>query len=96
MTAHTPGPWKAIGGGETIGVYTDFGDKTPISEPVHIASIWLHSTADSYANSRLIAAAPMLADLLKEARHEIYNPHGENARLLDQIDAALAKAGVTP
>jgi hypothetical protein len=60
---HTPGPWTAIGGTLSIGVYTAFDGDTPIGSPVHIASCWHNERTpkiNGYANARLVAAAPEL------------------------------------
>lgn len=62
---HTPGPWRAAGGGRSVGVYSHFEDNTPISAPVHIASCWNSPSCDGYANARLIAAAPDLLEALE-------------------------------
>lgn len=65
MSPYTPGPWTALGGGRTIGVYTTSRDDEPISQPVHVASCWLSLEVDGHANARLIAAAPDLLAALK-------------------------------
>jgi hypothetical protein len=56
----TPGPWRAIGGGSSIGIYSDFDEHTPISDPAHVASLFQpHKTGtkDIYADAAFIVAA---------------------------------------
>lgn len=99
---HTPGPWTAIGGGLSIGVYTNFNGDTPIGDPKHIASCW-HNTrvprVDGYANARLIAAAPETAaerDRLLEQAEELDGARivNENAMNIQRERAEAAETRV--
>ena len=99
MSKHTPGPWIAAGPsfGDPLPRYTteivteredEDGAATSICElPFH------HHDDENEANARLIAAAPELLELLREAagytRHPDYDWPVEFSR---RVDAAFAKA----
>ena len=64
MTEETqPQEWKAIGGGQSVGIYTKVDGTMPL--PIHIASCWHSAETDMYANARLIVIAPILLEALR-------------------------------
>ena len=83
MSKHTPGPWHTAG---EQGVQIR-------SAKDQIAKVWTMRGNEWKANARLIAAAPELLELLREAagytRHPDYDWPVEFSR---RVDAAFAKA----
>jgi hypothetical protein len=86
VSEHTPGPWEYLGHAR---VQTADDKKTPIAN--------FNFFAATEANARLIAAAPELLELLREAadytRHPDYDWPVEFSR---RVDAAIAKATGAP
>jgi hypothetical protein len=101
-TQHTPGPWKLE--------ITDTGFRVIYSDSTlrsHIAA--LHEAAlceehgDTFANARLIAAAPQMLEALRaalEAMGDTYDARDaagtEGEQLRDQIAEAIAAATGEP
>ena len=66
MTDKTqPQEWKAIGGGQSVGIYTKVDGTMPLHSAIHIASCWHSAETDMYANARLIVIAPILLEALR-------------------------------
>ncbi len=94
---HTPGPWR---------IDPDFRrilspqPANNLSGIPGIADIWnWMGAAETDANARLIAAAPELLRAIKDARAYVERAYDysfpdldENRRVLNSIDAAIAKA----
>jgi len=59
-----PQEWEAIGGGQSVGIYTKVDGTMPLHSAIHIASCWHYAETDMYANARLIVKAPMLLQAL--------------------------------
>jgi len=86
-TTHTPGPWNVeISGDGSIIVFA--GDRAMVGAPVIARLI---DRPGSYADARLIAAAPellaALRDLIAQYRSDI-GPHGDFERYEDVIAKA--------
>lgn len=83
---HTKGPWEAKQGGDNHFTIED-------KDNSYIAEIsWRHFNNE--ANAKLIAAAPELLEMLKEAveRCEINNGEGEEDEFIEMFNATIAKA----
>lgn len=97
MAKHTPGPWHIHNKPNVTKAELPWiGGSTgrPIAFITH-ESVLNSDMARTAANARLIAAAPELLELLKEARAIIaYNAdlRDEDWLMLDRISAAIAKA----
>jgi hypothetical protein len=99
---HTRLPWTAILGPDESAWMVGPGnaDGADYVADVHRLTSG-RSDAESDANARLIAAAPELVEALLVARRALWNEAVVKPRLFGEeavatIDAALAKAGVTP
>ena len=84
-TKHTPGPWKAVRnevhvGGRRICAYVTSGASLGIGPDLE----------RSYANARLIAAAPDLLEALQMAKHIVAN-EGTDEQMA-QVFSAIEKA----
>lgn len=104
-TTHTPGPWKV---GAFGAVYT--GGVQPMAAPGPLPTAILIAQAkhgsdllsvktkeESWANARLIAAAPELADFAREFLLQVSSAQARaNPQILDALEdmarAAIAKA----
>lgn len=89
QSKHTPGPWKIAGDHSSD---CDIWVVNPITSET-ICS--LHLCANPEANSRLIAAAPELLEVLTAAKAHMENPYpsGDDlSHILTRADAAIAKA----
>lgn len=99
MSAHTPGPWRWMNSNSLVG---DHGRRPAVLTGVDIRQRGedgrLRSLEVDSSDARLIAAAPDLLAVLKDAREELrlcrekdwsgpYDP-----TLKGRIDAAIAKA----
>ncbi len=74
---HTPTPWRAYGGGKSIGIAQRFEDTTPIKDIVDIASCRVdEKEIDGYANASFIVRAVNSHDALVEALEEIEDTLG--------------------
>lgn len=96
MSKYTPGPWKAFIRGRTIAILTR-ETQAVIAWPGFDSSSYNLKTQK--ANARLIAAAPDLADALKEAVNCYgklggpWNVPSDPGGWLERARAALRKAG---
>ncbi len=65
MSTHTPGPWKAC----ERGAYRDFDGASRVintaDDSVRVAAVHHEGSPEDEANTRLIAAAPELLEVLK-------------------------------
>lgn len=90
MSAHTPGPWTY--GHDGHGAYSIESD---------VCGGWQICYVRNEANARLIAASPDLLKVAQSFRQKlstyvsVYPGDKELRRLLEECDAAIAKA-VTP
>lgn len=104
MSAHTPGPWDQRRHYDTL--RDEIGPRGKA-----VATVWVRAiegvltheqsialTAEGEANARLIAAAPdMLAVLLElQASAAYWSEYDVPLGIVDRINAAIEKAGVTP
>lgn len=95
---HTPGPWRVSG-------TDDHGQAIVRGDHIEIATCWHHSVGaieqEMHANAKLIAAAPRLAEALKEIAKGAPTimptslVEREHWRLAKIARAALREAGVT-
>jgi hypothetical protein len=88
MTAHTPGPWTV----QESGKYVE-GATCTVAKIYFLPELMDDAEAESWANARLIAAAPDLLALLEEyaskARDVVTPAPGS---LIERTRAAIAKA----
>lgn len=99
MSAHTPGPWKVIGKG------TECRIEAKRNGPTHMVicervngyrfGVDFSDYSQLEANARLIAQAPRMLDLLKEARRtlEMWKDVAPAVSLCADIDKVLNDAG---
>lgn len=104
VTKHTPGPWREMRNGYTKKHISGLPVMTTVIESASaiVCELWDRRSADRVAplnerqaNARLIAAAPMLLELLKAQRERLgdgRNVEGWAAEWLEEIDAAIANA----
>ena len=99
-TQHTPGPWRTSDNGEWTASYDGLGSscyqgiKDEFGNVVALAVAHdpnLFSDPDTYANARLIAAAPDLLEALKNLLESHYNGNVIKADCAE-AEAAIAKA----
>lgn len=104
MGGHTPGPWRVViddDGNPLSGrpsvVASDELDCGIVHWDGFVQPYWRSARGDKeiHANARLIAAAPDLLALLKEAA-DFIQPFNRAEDLSDRIEAAIAKAEATP
>lgn len=94
MSKHTPGPWRAVDDGD--GEYSIWHDYT--DDQGESYSTWLADGTTSQDDANLIAAAPDLLLVTQGFRRKlatyvsVYPGDKELRRLLDECDAAIAKA----
>lgn len=98
---HTPGPWF-IRDMHPERCTLNIGTRSDDPYDGEVAVIYRALSPHSEADARLIAAAPELLEALKQSRHELscLNLEADGAqklnspatRVLDQINAAIAKA----
>lgn len=108
MSKHTPGQWEIIPqsiGGSIIAHPFETSQQLNPTGLRLICQMWQRgsSLAEDQANASLIAAAPELLEALKEARRYVVGAYecafpddSENAAVLVDIDAAIAKAEGEP
>ena len=94
-TMHTKGPWKTgqyLGSLRQFVIHTDAGDRGRGSDVAFTSAAFGNNEA--IANARLIAAAPDLLRLLREARRtlEMWKDVAPAVSLCADIDAAIARA----
>jgi len=89
---HTPGPWEAFGG--TIRFAASVGEE---AHPIATMADEFYSD-EAYANARLIAAAPELAECLHALLlgYSKYPTDEARLKLEERALAVLKKAGVLP
>jgi hypothetical protein len=102
MSAHTPGPWTAGDKSHVVDLDGWHVNCFPVSgQGLAIAGVWggdsrrrLALMLDTgRANARLIAAAPVMYDALRECEQLLKNPDAEPDdadRVLDVITTVLA------
>lgn len=91
MSKHTPGPWLNGQDGFNLGSGVVYG-RHPNGNPKDVATIrgW---GGEQQANSRLIAAAPEMLEVLETIKRRMYEPRAlflEEVELM--IDKVIAKA----
>src|SRR3990167_911349 len=97
---HTPGPWHYhYEGFNQMSVYSNVQTKCGSKGVVNHLSFYAGGEDEQKANARLIAAAPEILFMLKEARDFIseeainYDPIPESLpSILDDINSAIDKA----
>lgn len=91
MNKHTPGPWRVD---KIFGLI--MGAKGEEIAAIHSGTEEGRQNLEtSNYNARLIAAAPEMLDVLKQARHRLYKLQdigAESQRTLELIEAVIAKA----
>lgn len=93
--AHTPGPW--VSEISTSDFWIVAAQQS--SHLSDLAYVWATHERPAKANARLMAAAPDMADAIKTAMHECWEPEHQvgvimPAWVFDKLQAALAKAEV--
>jgi hypothetical protein len=95
----TPGPWNARTYSSQFQIYAD---------DIHIATVLkrtergssIYDADETRANARLIAAAPLLVELLSAIAYNDDRPHGDDclvpSRLLGMARKLLAEINGTP
>ena len=93
----TPGPWNTRNHGVIVGGPFHQFERGTAQRQIAMACVIVdceQAEAERDANAHLISAAPDMAEALKVAREFITNVGCEmDGALLEQVDAALAKAG---
>jgi hypothetical protein len=79
--AHTPGPWFVFGNGHCVGGPCEPGnglldDPEQKTAGVAMCGMRLRTSEECEANAKLIAAAPDLLALAKEAKNAMAGSHG--------------------
>lgn len=102
---HTPGPWR-VDGPHKNDITSDAGGigvtipKSARGSNLAVEGLLAADDQQSYANARLIAAAPDMLDALRAlnggARPSNWQDDDGEADAWRQLDAALAKATPTP
>jgi hypothetical protein len=88
-SAPTPGPWTVTYSPSQSALTVWGADNQAVA---YMAK--LRGTDKANANAQLIAAAPELGAALKEAKSWLFEYGIGSKTVLEQIDAALAKAGL--
>ena len=84
MSAHTPGPWQAVGPPDNIHVVR--------ADAPHMRICFLTSDGPTEANADLIIAAPDLLAALREVAELQGSAHAPAGSLWSRVNAAIAKA----
>ena len=88
-TKYTPGPWTVWNGPKD----TRINSNTWWQLATVYTIVNEEQNAEGMANAALIAAAPELAEALREIANHLYNDQ-DYARVRDMARAALKKAGI--
>ena len=88
MSKHTPGPWFVNGDGKDY-VILVVGGLGPVKQA--IATLDHCSVAINLANATLIAAAPKMLAMLKEALDEIVGPGLNQCDLVRRMEMLISE-----
>ena len=89
VSKHTPGPWKARLD-ETYTIRDSNEDR--IAQSTFLCRRGRRHSDEVAANTRLMAAAPDMLEILRDIRVTLPGLDGDKGNLFDRVRAAIAKA----